>query len=182
VFQGKAQERQYCAWARGFSGIGAVAAGKRFYPPLGLAAMVLRMRVAMVAGCVFVLVLALPAVLASGNGDHVGVSGECYSAGGDGGKAHVAVKQDGSVEQDGIVDTDDPTNIEGGAVHALATAGAGAPGYLTQGEQLCTAPETEERGDYIEVHALGFQVCYNGSFHFSQDRDAWVCETRPHGL
>lgn len=146
----------------------------------------LTMRKAILSVCVALALLTMaPSVLAD---DLAGLSGECYDEEGNGGKAHIAVSEEGEVTHEGIVNEDDPTDLEGGVVDAVATFALGIPGSAGNDDQdACTAPTNEEDPDregkdYLEVHVLGFQVCYDGDANVETGPEDWACDTRPTGL
>lgn len=105
-----------------------------------------------------------PAAMAAGT---VGASGQCYDDDGSGGDGHVGVSEDGSADTNGLTDVgaDDPTpSVADGVLAAANDNGDPSSG------DVCTEADDDhddEDGtagqDYIEVHAAGNQVCYNGS-------------------
>lgn len=115
--------------------------------------------------------------------DLVSVSGECYNEDyNEGGKAHLAVNEDGQVNEQGVYTNEngdlDPLQ-SGGAVDALShfalQSAQSSPGEACQGET------TDDRKDYLAVTVLGVMVCYDGDPNVWTSPDAWDCATRPTG-
>lgn len=128
--------------------------------------------VAMLAVCTM---LMAPAASAA---DVVGASGQCFDEDGSGGDAHLAVTEDGDVEERGLTDVseEDPTPSAVDAVLALGND----DGNPEEGDACTDADDdTEDEDgtagkDYIEVHAAGNQVCYDGSVQ----TESGSCPTR----
>lgn len=118
----------------------------------------MKRNLAVVAVALSMIVLMVPSAAAE---DAAGASGQCFDDDGSGGDAHLAVTTDGEVSRDGLADEENPENNppEGGAVDALValTDDNGEP---AEGNG-CTSEDAEQQ-DYLEVHAAGQQVCYNG--------------------
>lgn len=91
--------------------------------------------------------------------DVAGASGQCFDDDGSGGDAHLAVNGSGGVAMDGLTDAspDDPTPGAADAVVALVDMN----GDPASGNG-CTSQDSSQQ-DYVEAHAGGQQVCYNGS-------------------
>lgn len=132
-----------------------------------------------------ILILAVAATLLTiapvvGADDLAGVSGQCYASDGSGGEDHIAVTDEPGA--DGMLD---PVPGDGGLTDALATFAAGSaendPGSACTAED-CSQEEFDNgacdkvREDYLEVHAAGNQVCYNGEVTTDGS-----CATRPTG-
>lgn len=90
--------------------------------------------------------------------DVVGASGQCFDGDGSGGGGHLAVTDEPGAEEKGLTDVsgDDPTSSAADGVLALVDD----DGNPEEGEG-CTS-EDEDQQDYLEVHAAGQQVCYDG--------------------
>lgn len=109
--------------------------------------------------------------------DLAGASGQCFDADGSGGNAYLAVTEDG-VERDGLADEENPENNppEGGAVDALVAL-TDEDGSPEEGEG-CTSEDADQK-DYLEVHAGGAQVCYDGDVQTSEPGEENACPHRP---
>lgn len=121
------------------------------------------------------MVLMVPSVAAD---DLAGASGQCFDSDGSGGNAHLAVSDSGEVSHDGLADADNADNNppEGGAADALVAL-TDEDGSPEEGEG-CTSEDADQQ-DYLEVHAGGAQVCYDGDVQTSEPGQANPCPTRP---
>lgn len=120
--------------------------------------------------------------------DLVSVSGECYSEDySEGGTAHLAVTEDGQVNENGVI-TDGEGNLDpaqsGGAVDAATYFGVrsaeSSPG------EACDGPSPEEdpdrnHDDYLAVTAGPVMICYDGAPNLWTSPSAWGCPSRPDG-
>lgn len=102
--------------------------------------------------------------------DVAGASGQCFDDDGSGGGGHVAVTDDPDASTSGLTDVspDDPTPSVVDGVIALAD-GNGDPASGNG----CTSEDSSQQ-DYLEVHAAGNQVCYDGEVNTDNS-----CQQRP---
>jgi hypothetical protein len=122
----------------------------------------------------FALVAGVPTAAAD---DVAGASGQCFDAESGGGNAHLAVTDEGEVEQQGLADTENEENNppEDGAVDAVVAL-TNDEGQPEEGNG-CTS-EDDQQQDFLEAHAAGAQVCYDGEVNVAQPGDENPCPQR----